>query len=134
MNVTQLKTALDEGLEKHFLTGEEKILITVSEPSVASRAGVEVKNCAAGFDWEKGQFRIEPEEELTRKSRDRDTPMETWNVRYINDKGKRVVHHCRACEEEIEAGDKYCSRCGQAVKVTSEISREVDCRTKGFHI
>ena len=63
MNLKELKNIVDfaiENLQHHQNPEEISVLITLSESSVGSRASSTIKYVGMGFDWEHGQFRIEP--------------------------------------------------------------------------
>lgn len=116
MNLNELK----EMCEYYIQQGHEndKIIITVSAPSVGQRSGVGIKSIYPGFDWEHGQIRIECDQELTPKNKDRDLPAKAYKRVYTdNPKRKTTIINCPRCENHLRRDDKYCSRCGQAIQV-----------------
>lgn len=84
------------------------VLITLNENSIGSRACCGVIGGQLGFDWEFNQFRIEPELPLVKDILDRDTPQN--KIQWLN------IFYCPRCDLRIDATDKYCRRCGQALK------------------
>lgn len=88
---------------------DARIVITLDEPSIGSRAFTSIIMAHMGFDWEAHQFRIEPKESLARNKFSRDTPrdIKKWRDGYF----------CPRCDgslmkKEVKEG-RYCSRCGQ---------------------
>ena len=67
MTLRELKNSVDFALA-HGCTGEEEVLITLATQSVGARASARVSSANNGFDWEHGQFRIEPEISLRAES------------------------------------------------------------------
>lgn len=47
--------------------GNAEVVITISEPSIGSRAKVGIDSIYPGFDWEHGQIRIESEKPIVLK-------------------------------------------------------------------
>ena len=47
--------------------GNAEVVITISEPSIGGRAKVDIASIYPGFDWERGQVRIEPEKPIVLK-------------------------------------------------------------------
>ena len=114
MNLAELKNIVDSSVKHEKHPDKIKVLINVKLPYVTcgSRPGVDVKQASMEFDWEAGQFRIEPECKLI-------------EVRYsgpqmISEPHERCCH-CPNCDHLIAIGRKhndirFCSRCGQEVK------------------
>lgn len=117
LNLRELKEYV-EFLYEHGCTGEEPVLITLSQNSVGSRASTGITHITEGFDWESGQIRIEPEEKLLKKEKDRDNAMpvrvKEYDLHYKNGK-KTIIRSCPICENHLKKDDRYCSRCGQRV-------------------
>ena len=95
---------------------EDDVLITLSESSVGARASTPINCMYAGFDWENGQIRIEPKNKLINKLKDRDKQLDTKIMEYDNLGRKHIIRKCPICENHLKKDDKYCSRCGQAIK------------------
>lgn len=95
---------------------EDEVLITLSEPSVGARASAPINSIYAGFDWEHGQIRIEPKNKLINKLKDRDKQLDTKIMEYDSLGRKCIIRKCPVCENHLKKDDKYCSRCGQAIK------------------
>ena len=101
----------------------DKVLITLSQPSVGARAFVDVQGVYAGFDWEDGQIRIETVEPIITKYNNRDIGKPARCEEYGEEQGyarKRIVRHCPICENFLRKDDKYCSRCGQRVIIRGD--------------
>ena len=67
MTLLELKERIDYILIDNPELGRTRVLITTADPSVGARNGVTLSNANMGFDWETGQFRLEPEVPLVRK-------------------------------------------------------------------
>ena len=86
-----------------------RVVITLDEPSVGSRAPTSIIMAHMGFDWEAHQFRIEPKESLARNKFSRDTPrdIKKWRDGYF----------CPRCDGSLMKKEvkesRYCRRCGQ---------------------
>ena len=86
-----------------------RVVITLDEPSVGSRASTSIIMAHMGFDWEAHQFRIEPKESLARNKFSRDTPrdIKKWRDGYF----------CPRCDGSLMKKEvkesRYCRRCGQ---------------------
>lgn len=95
---------------------EDEVLITLSESSVGARASAPINSVYAGFDWEHGQVRVEPKDSLISKLKDRDKQLDARIIEYNNLGRKHIIRKCPICENHLKKDDKYCSRCGQAIK------------------
>lgn len=97
-------------------TGHENdlVLITRKEPSVGARAGTSIQAVFAGFDWEDGQVRIEPEIPLISYANNRDREKE---VRLLIKDGK-WIWKCPVCTEHIRKTFHYCPKCGQKLMLS----------------
>lgn len=114
MTLAKLKKIVDFSVKHERNPEEVEVVINVKLPYVTcgSRPGVSIKHAGMGFDWEAGQFRIEPENKLI-------------EVRY---NGPQMIsepyekrYHCPKCGHLIAIGRKetdirFCSSCGQEVK------------------
>ena len=129
MTLAQLKKSIDYSLLNGH-SGDESVLITLKEPSIGPRASVGVSSASCGFDWERYQFRIEPEVPLKRDSLIRDVPIETYAIRYIYDKRTKLVHHCRNCDRPVNKDAHYCENCGQKIKISDKVAFVHDYRSK----
>jgi hypothetical protein len=69
MNLEELKRYIDYDIEhlNNIKPKDIPVLINLSENSVGARASVGVQFVGIGFDWEHGQFRIQPNVELVKK-------------------------------------------------------------------
>ena len=104
------KSLIEQGKE------EDDVLITLSEPSIGGRASTPINYVYAGFDWEHGQVRVEPKDSLINKLKDRDKQLDIKIMEYNNSGRKCIIRKCPICENHLKKDDKYCSRCGQAIK------------------
>lgn len=115
MNLLDLKTHIDntiENLHKYQNPKDIEVLITLSESSIGSRAFTRVKYVGMGFDWENGQFRIEPEKHIVNETH-------TFkDIKRIECKQfeRRNYYFCPRCESKISKEDNFCRYCGQKLK------------------
>lgn len=114
MNLEELKKIIDHTIEglKYEKPNEVPVLITLKEPSYGPRASSEIKYANLGFDWENGQFRIEPSEELVKKGNKLTDPKSVECRNYED----RNYYFCPKCEQKINKNDVYCRYCGQRLK------------------
>ena len=106
LTVKDLKDIIDRTNENDL---DARIVITLDEPSIGSRAFTSIIMAHMGFDWETHQFRIEPKEPIARNKFSRDTPRDIrkWRDGYF----------CPKCDgslikKEVKES-RYCRRCGQ---------------------
>lgn len=111
VDVKGLKNCIDSYYLTNMNIMDSPLIITTVDVSVGARAGVKVNSAYAGFDWETGQFRIEPAEPLVRSSLTRDVPKDIikWRDGYF----------CPKCngslmKKEVK-NSHYCSCCGQCL-------------------
>ena len=89
----------------------DNVVITVQNPgTVGMRAYTNIASFAPGFDFEKGQMRIEPLHKLLPVEVGRDVPMKAYRIH-----GMRKILKCPKCEEHLRKTDKFCPRCGQKI-------------------
>lgn len=112
MNLDELKFVVDHTIE-HLHHGMQSkdipVLITLSENSMGARSSSNVKYAGLGFDWEHGQFRIEPEKSLVRKGNSLTDPKCTVRRQYDG----RNYYFCPRCSSKISKNDCYCRFCSQ---------------------
>ena len=114
MNLEELKSVVDGTIE-HLYNKAAKdvpVLITLSESSMGARSSCVAKYAGLGFDWEHGQFRIEPNNPLVSKGNRLD------DVKSIikRDFNGRCQYCCPKCLQKISKNDIYCRYCGQKIK------------------
>jgi hypothetical protein len=114
MNLKELKEAVDLTIEhlKHQDPKDISVLITLSESSMGARASSSVKYTGMGFDWENGQFRIEPEKILVTKGNRLE---DVKNVTCRSFEG-RNHYYCPRCNAKITKNDIFCRDCGQKLR------------------
>ncbi len=115
MNLKELKTIIDftlEHLQPHQNPEEIDVLITLSETSIGSRASSAIKYAGMGFDWEHGQFRLEPVKQLVCKGNTLTDVKEVQCRQYDG----RNYYFCPRCQNKISKDDKYCRYCSQKLK------------------
>lgn len=106
LTVKDLKDIIDRTNENDL---DARIVITLDEPSIGSRAFTSIIMAHMGFDWENNQFRIEPKEPIARNKFSRDTPRDIrkWRDGYF----------CPKCDGSLMKKEvkesRYCRRCGQ---------------------
>ena len=106
LTVKDLKDIIDRTNENDL---DARIVITLDEPSIGSRAFTSIIMAHMGFDWENNQLRIEPKEPIARNKFSRDTPRDIrkWRDGYF----------CPKCDGSLMKKEvkesRYCRRCGQ---------------------
>lgn len=108
MTLSDLKSHIDEYVRVGH--GEDVVLITLSQPSVGSRAATAVRCIFPGFDWEHGQMRIEPENQVCLRGRAKE---DTMPIRIFAYSSPRPFYECPICGEHIKKDSNYCQQCGQ---------------------
>ncbi len=113
MKLTQLASAINSILQYERYPEKIDVVITTKLPYVTcgQLPCTGVRSVGMGFDWEAGQFRITPQEDLMCIRHDAPQMVLEWNGNY----------HCPKCEYIISKGRKhddmrFCCKCGQAVK------------------
>lgn len=115
MNLVELKTIIDftiENLHDYQDAGKIPVLITLSESSIGARASSEVIYANLGFDWEHGQFRIQPIKKLVTKG---NALNDIKQIKCEQFEG-RNFYFCPKCNCKIAKSDYYCRECGQKLK------------------
>jgi len=113
MTLTELKNAIETSLKFERNPDNINVVISTALPyaTYCQRPCEDVRYAGMGFDWEAGQFRIEPKEKLMAVKHD----VPQMVMEYRNN------YHCPKCEHMLSGKRKntdirFCSRCGQAVK------------------
>lgn len=70
MNLKELKEKIDNTYKFCRSPDEIIVYITTNEPSMGSRAKCGIRNAYKGIDWERNEFRIEPETKLKKDGKD----------------------------------------------------------------
>ena len=112
MDLERLKIIIDttiKNLQPHQLPHEIPVIITLSNNSVGARGGCDAKYAGMGFDWEHGQFRIEPSDRLVKLNASLNDILNPIEKQFNN----RRYYTCRRCESKVGKEDKYCKYCGQ---------------------
>jgi hypothetical protein len=115
MDLKQLKDTVDftiKNLRDYEDPSEIPVLITLSEPSIGSRAFSQVVHVGMGFDWEHGQFRIAAEKQLVSIGK------ALTDVKSIvcHPYDGRNYYFCPRCEGKISKDDRYCRYCSQKLR------------------
>lgn len=111
MNLKELKETVDFVFNRSKNPEGSSVVITLSEPSIGSRAYSSVQGIYIGFDWETNQIRIEPSVDLVKKGNSL-TDIRPIKFRKSFDK-KNIVSACPNCDSRIAKTDCYCRYCGQ---------------------
>ena len=114
MNLFELMKAINLAklIESRKLENIDVVIDTeLPYATVGQRPCIGVKYAGMGFDFEAGQFRIEPKEKLIAIRHDVPQNVIDWRGNY----------HCPKCEYMLSKNRKntdirFCSKCGQAVK------------------
>lgn len=116
MKAEQLRDILNTYIERGH--GDNSIVITLRQPSIGARAGCGIESVTAGFDWESGQIRLQPDKDLTTYEKSRDMPLDAVVRKY--EETNRIIYKCPKCEEHLKLKQLYCGRCGQRVAVNKQ--------------
>lgn len=115
MNLQQLKVTVDrtiELLQTHQNAEDIPILITLSNNSVGARGSCETKYVGMGFDWEYGQFRIEPLVRLVKMGDSLIDVKKPIQKEFMEKK----YYTCARCEGKVAKDDRFCKHCGQRLR------------------
>jgi hypothetical protein len=115
MNLEQLKRIIDGtigDLKGYENPSEIPVLISLSNGSVGARSSCEVSHVEIGFDWESGQFRIEPSMRLVKLG----TSFTDIQTPRVEEFDGRKYYFCMRCESKISKDDKFCRYCSQKLK------------------
>ncbi len=100
-----------------------RVVISLSEPSIGGRAYAEVQGIYPGFDWERGQMRIEPGKKILSYEKDRDKEVEPIKRDWENNGRITRIFSCPKCGSKLKKSDRFCSCCGQKIKVENNKKR-----------
>ncbi len=114
MILSELKKQVDFLCDTGY--GDNSVLVTLSEPSIGSRAATGITGIHSGIDWERGQVRISTEKKIISYGKDRDEVIEPRREDYNIGSRTRHLFICPKCENQLRKDDNYCSHCGQRVK------------------
>ena len=112
MKLPQFIDALISAMQYECSPKDVDVVITTNLPYITcgQRPCTGVAYVGMGFDWESGQFRIEPEEKLMPIKDAIPQKVILW----------RDAYHCPKCEHMLGIRKKtdirFCSSCGQAVR------------------
>ena len=112
MKLLELKQSVDfavENLRDYQSPSDISVLITTNDRSVGGKACSGVRSVDMGFDWEDGQFRIEPSSYIITESRSRSHPVPVTNC----ESGGVTFTACGKCLMKVAKDDGYCRHCGQ---------------------
>lgn len=115
MNLKELKEIVDfeiKNLREYEKPEDISVLITLSESSMGARASSSIKYIGMGFDWEHGQFRIEPSLSLVRKGN------ALTDVKPVvkDDFSGVKFWACPKCRLKVAKDDIFCRHCGQKLR------------------
>jgi len=130
MTLVELKKFVDFAVEHSDKPEDIKVVITLANPSVGSRAYSEINYVGLGFDYEHGQFRIEPEDKLRKEGRTLDDVDRMIVFQYLYDKKTTFSYHCPNCEEKLPKTAHFCTKCGKRVVCKDSIDLVYDYRNK----
>lgn len=110
LTVRQLRDILNTYDNEEILDGF--VLVSLSDESIGPRASSTVGSVGIGFDWEDGQFRIEPSTPVERYGNSKG---DVKPAREENDDGIKS-YWCVRCANKVAKGDKFCRNCSQRLK------------------
>lgn len=112
MTAKELYDNLTRLLKIGDVKDDTPVLIALSDSSVGGRTSCRISGIHAGFDWEAGQLRIEPEEKIFKNIHRMNEP-----VGIIREEcGDVSFNACGRCHMKIAKDDRYCRHCGQRLK------------------
>lgn len=118
MTLSELKRNVDFAamhLSKHLSPDEVTVLITTAEMSMGPRSSDGVKSAGMCFDFEAGEYRLNPVSGLVHVGNciaDRKKRYITYV--HIQDVGPIPHFFCPTCSTESVKKDNFCKNCGQA--------------------
>ncbi len=119
MTVRELQERLEFYAAQY--SADDDVVVQLSEPSVGITSFTNVTYAGSGFDWDSGRFWITPEKKLLSKEKDRDAELPAVKIIFreteLRHRKLRSIIKCPKCEEHLMKSDKYCSRCGQRIKI-----------------
>lgn len=112
MTLNKLKSAVDTALQYERHPENVDVVITTKLPyaTCGQLPYAGVKYVGMGFDWEAGQFRIEPIEDLICIKHDIPQTVVEYRGTYCYPKCERILG------KRKNTDIRFCSKCGQAVK------------------
>lgn len=122
MTVYEMENILSELIKRG--KGDVHVIVSTDDPSVGSRAFVEICSIMEGFDWETGQIRIETKEHVVSKMKDRDNAIKAKEVIFHVGSRETRKRKCPSCGGFVRKDDRYCSCCGQRVMTLHEEKAE----------
>lgn len=115
MKLNELKIAVDKLIDRGC--SDYEVLITLKETSIGARASTNVRGLFEGFDWEKGQIRIESEKPLISYEKDRDKAIPIRIEKNTITEGKTLIlRKCPKCWNKVTRNHRFCPNCGQKLQ------------------
>lgn len=112
MTAKELYDDLTRFLKIGDIKNDSPVLITLSDAGAGCRAFCRVSGIHAGFDWEAGQLRIQPEEKIFKNIHRMDEPAGIIKEEF----GGVSFNACVRCHMRIAKDDRYCRHCGQRLR------------------
>ena len=124
MKGTKLLEKLNRYKELNEKYIDKEIRIVLNQPSIGclSTIGIKSFDIQHGSDLDKDKILIFAEDDIIEKYKDRDIPISPLIVTYSyydNIKSKTIIK-CPICENKLRKIDKYCSNCGQKIKIIND--------------
>ena len=107
MTIKQLYDALGRYLDG-AIEEDAPVLITLCDAGIGARASTGIRSVDAGFDWESGTIRIEPQDRIYKNIPRMNFPVGITH----EDFGGVTYFACGKCHNRVSKTDKFCRHCG----------------------
>ncbi len=107
ITVKELKDTIDAILLNKRVEPDSPVLITLAEKSIGPTASCSVCSASVGFDWEHGQFRLEPSKSLVTKENTHTALLKCEVIEDVH------IYWCGHCVHKVNKNDCYCKVCGR---------------------
>ena len=120
MNLEKLHHIIEEYLTqpwRHENVGEYPVVVTTKDWSAGPRASVGVGYVSLGMDWEKGQVRISPSEDIISvKYHQKKLDAVREGIKpFSQEFSVGTVWYCTNCDRVLDTEWKFCPRCGARI-------------------
>lgn len=109
MTLKDLRNAIDGILSRHRDAEDLEIKIVTNDNSIGGSAGVGLKYCHKGFDFDNQYILLCPDDVIYREPKS--IPADIYAVK-INE-ASQWVYECSDCHSRVSKPDKFCRHCGR---------------------